>query len=418
MAQLGNDCFTPGSGLMTTAEALALIETQLKPVVGTARLPLMQAHGRILGERVTAPGNVPPHDNAAVDGYAFRSADLRAGSPTLLRIAGRATAGHPWSDTVPPSCAVRIFTGAVMPAGLDTVAMQEDCSPGGDSVTIPPGLNPGANRRRAGEDMTAGTTILPAGQILRPQDIGLAAAAGHADLTVRHRLRAAVFSTGDEIVEPGQPLPAGAIHDANRYALTALLQGMGCTVEDLGILPDRREAIATGLAQASTRNDLVVTSGGVSVGDEDHVRSVVADLGSLHFWRLAIRPGRPLALGTIGDSAFVGIPGNPVAVMVTFLMFVRPIVHRMAGANVASPHRFSVAAGFSCRKKIGRREWIRARLDGADGDLPIAHRFARDGAGIMTSMVESDGLIELGEDLSSVAHGDVLPFIPYSEVLP
>ncbi len=418
MAQLGNDCFAPGSGLMTAADALALIETQLEPVVGIERLPLGQAHSRILAENLTAPGNVPPHDNAAVDGYAFRSEDLRAGASTVLGVTGRATAGHPWVANVPPMGAVRIFTGAVMPTNLDTVAMQEDCHQDGDNVTIPPGLSPGANRRRAGEDMAAGATILRAGQILRPQDIGLAAAAGHADLAVRQRLRAAVFSTGDEIVEPGKPLRPGTIHDANRYALTALLQGMGCIVEDLGILPDQGDAIAGGLAQAMTRNDLVITSGGVSVGDEDHVRDAVEGLGSLHFWRLAIRPGRPLALGHIGDTAFVGIPGNPVAVMVTFLMFVRPIIHRLAGATPVTPRRFPVSADFACGKKRGRREWVRVRLQPTVGGYPVAHRFERDGAGIMTSMVESDGLIELSEDRSAIARGDILPFIPYSEVLP
>ena len=402
---------------MTAADALAFIDTRIARVAEVESLPLAQARGRILSDDLVASGNVPPHDNAAVDGFAFRSGDIKDGAPTRFRIAGRAAAGHPATAPASPDEAIRIFTGAVMPAELDTIAMQEDCTSDDSEVTIPPGLRPGANCRQTGEDITSGAIILRAGQILRPQDIGLAAAAGNALLSVRERLRVAVFSTGDEIVEPGAPLPAGAIHDANRYTLIALLEGMGCAVRDLGILPDQSAAIATGLTSAATDSDLVVTSGGVSVGEEDHVRGAVEKLGRLHFWRLAIRPGRPLALGQIGNTAFVGIPGNPVAVMVTFLMFVRPLVHRLAGAAATPPRRFPVAAKFKCGKKQGRREWVRARLDGTQGDLPAAWRFERDGAGILSSMVESDGLIELAEDITHVSPGDVLPFIPYSELL-
>ena len=402
---------------MTTAEALALIDREIISTVTTERVPISAARGRILGEGVEASANVPPHDNAAVDGYAFRHVDLGAAGKTRLPIVGRAAAGHPWQDAVPPGHALRIFTGAVMPPELDTIAMQEDCDADEAAVSIPTGLSIGANRRRAGEDIGAGSRVLSAGQILRPQDVGLVAATGQSYLTVRAPLRVTVFSTGDEIVEPGQPLPAGAIHDSNRYALMALLEGMGCRVRDLGILPDEATAVTAGLKRAANDSDLVLTSGGVSVGEEDHVRDAVAALGRLNFWRLAIRPGRPLALGQLGDTAFVGIPGNPVAVMVTFMIFVRPIIQRLAGAVVPPPLRFPVAAAFSCRKKVGRREWVRARLDGTIAALPAAVRFERDGAGILTSMVETDGLIELAEDIAEVAQGDVVPFLPYSEVL-
>jgi molybdopterin molybdotransferase len=417
MAQLGNDCFAPGQDLMTTAEALALIDREIVSVVTTERIPLTAARGRILAEGVEASGNVPPHDNAAVDGYAFRHADLGADGKTRLPIIGRAAAGHPWQDAVPPGHAIRIFTGAVMPRELDTIAMQEDCDANEEAVSIPAGLSIGANRRRAGEDIAAGSQVLSAGHILRPQDVGLVAATGQDHVAVHAPLRVTVFSTGDEILEPGQPLPAGAIHDSNRYALMALLEGMGCRVRDLGILPDDAAAVTDGIKKAALDSDLVLTSGGVSVGEEDHVRDAVAALGRLNFWRVAIRPGRPLALGQVGDTAFVGIPGNPVAVMVTFMIFVRPIIQRLAGAVVVPPLRFPVAAAFSCRKKVGRREWVRARLDGTIGALPAAVRFERDGAGILTSMVETDGFIELAEDVAEVAEGDVVPFLPYSEVL-
>jgi molybdopterin molybdotransferase len=416
MAQLGNDYFASGQDLMTTAEALALIDREIVPVVTTERVPLTAARGRILADSIDSSGNVPPHDNAAVDGYAFRHADIRAECMTRLPIVGRAAAGHPWQDAVPPGQAIRIFTGAVMPRELDTIAMQEDCNADDDAVSIPAGLSVGANRRLAGEDIAAGSRILSAGHVLRPQDVGLVAATGQSLVSVRAPLRVTVFSTGDEIFEPGQPLPAGAIHDSNRYALMSLIEGMGCRVHDLGILPDDVAAVTAGLKNALRDSDLVLTSGGVSVGEEDHVRDAVA-LGRLNFWRLAIRPGRPLALGNLGDTAFVGIPGNPVAVMVTFMIFVRPIIQRLAGAVSHPPQRFPVAAAFSCRKKVGRREWVRARLDGTIGALPAAKGFERDGAGILTSMVETDGLIELAEDVGEVAEGDVVPFLPYSEVL-
>ncbi len=417
MAQLGNDCFTPGSDLMTAAEALDLIGTNVAVIARREETGLAAAAGRTLARDLSAPISVPPHDNAAVDGFAFRFADLGTSPTTAFRVVGRAAAGHPWTEAVPAGAAVRIFTGAVMPNDLDTVAMQEDCVVSDGVVAIPKGLPSGANRRRAGEDFAAGAIILCEGQRLRPQDVGLAAAAGFERLPVRSRLRVAVFSTGDEVVDPGTPLRPGAIHDSNRYALMSLLEGVGCTVSDLGILRDTSEAILPALHRAADTHDVVVTSGGVSVGEEDHVRGAVERLGHLHFWRLAIRPGRPLALGQIGNAAFVGIPGNPVAVMVTFLMFVRPLLFQLGGARVPAPHRYPVVADFAYKKKRGRREWLRARIDGGGAEMPRARRFARDGAGILSSMVESDGLIELAEDISHVEPGMVVPFVPYGEVL-
>jgi len=418
MAQLSNDCFAAGANLMSAAEALDLIESRVPTVAGIEPVALRSAARRILADDLVATFDVPPHDNAAVDGFAFRHADLNSGADTRLDVAGRAAAGHPLKSSVSPGQAVRIFTGAAMPDDLDTVAMQEDCTVAGDAVVIPPGLRAGANRRKAGEDFAAGATVLRAGQRLRPQDVGLAAAAGFSEVAVRRRLRAAVFSTGDEVVEPGAARPPGAIHDSNRYALMGLLEGLACTVSDIGILPDDPARIGAAIENAAASHDLVLTSGGVSVGDEDHVKHAIDGLGSLHFWRLAIRPGRPLAMGQVGDTAFVGIPGNPVAVMVTFLLFVRPLVLRLSGARAETPRRHPVVAEFDYSKKKGRREWLRARLDAGDGlKPPRARRFPRDGAGILSSMVESDGLIELAEDVTRVETGETVPFLPYSEVL-
>ena len=400
--------------VMTLAEALDALAGSIRPLVDHEPVPLTQALDRILAEEVRAGHAVPPHDNAAVDGYAFAVADLAQHVDRRLQVVDRAAAGHPVLSAVPPGTAVRIFTGAPMPAGLDTVAMQEDCRLEDGGVVLPVGLKAGANRRRAGEDVRAGTIVLKPGQRLRAQDIGLAAALGANSLRVFRRLRAAVFSTGDELKEPGTPLQAGEIHDANRFALMALLSGLGCTVSDLGIIADREGAIRAALAQAARDHDLIVTSGGMSVGEEDHVKAAVLDLGRLAFWRLAIKPGRPIGLGTVGGVPFIGLPGNPVAMIVTFLRIARPLVLGLAGATDTTPKAWRVRAGFAERKKTGRREWIRARLvAGADGEL-VAQRFPQQGSGILTSLVEADGLIELPEDLDQVSEGDRVDFYPFS----
>jgi molybdopterin molybdotransferase len=295
--------------------------------------------------------------------------------------------------------------------------MQEDCVAGDGRVTIPVGIRRGANRRRAGEDIATGTTVLAAGQRLRAQEIGLAASLGFAELSLYRRLRVALFSTGDELRDPGDAAPTGSIYDANRFVLRALLEGLGAVVSDLGILPDRATAIRDALARAASGHDLVVTSGGMSTGAEDHVKAAVEAEGRLHFWRLAIKPGRPVAMGQVGRVPFMGLPGNPVAVMVTFLILARPLVLRLAGATVVPPRRFRVAAGFDYKKRANRCEYVRARLEpGQDGGW-VARKFPRDGAGILSSMVESDGLCEIGEGIARIAPGAAIDFIPFGEVM-
>ncbi len=417
MAQLSDDCFAFGGPLITVDRAWALMRERLAPVVGPERVALMQAHGRILAEDITAPFDVPPHDNSAVDGYAVHFDDLAADAETKLKLVdGRAAAGHPFAGAVPRGRALRVFTGAVMPPGPDTVMMQEDCALEGDTVVIRPGIKRGANRRRAGEDVKAGAVVLKRGTRLRPQDVGMAASMGRAEIEVYRRLRVALFSTGDELSEPGGALPRGSIYDSNRYTLASLLAGLGCAVTDLGILEDRFEVVRDALARAARTHDLIVTSGGVSVGDEDHVKAAVEALGSLHVWRLAIKPGRPAALGQVGRTPFLGLPGNPVAVMVTFYGLARALVLLLSGAAPDQPQRFRVRAGFQHRKKAERREYLRARLEReADGSL-VARRFPRDGAGILSSMVESDGLVELPEDLTRLEPGTIVDFLPFSEV--
>jgi molybdopterin molybdotransferase len=412
MAQLSDDCFAFGGKLMTGAEALALIAERVVALPGTEAVGLKAAAGRILARDLVAPRPVPPHDNAAVDGYAVFFEDLAPGVETVLPIAGRTAAGHPLGRAGRRGEAIRIFTGAPMPEGPDTVFMQEDVRLEGDRVRLPAGLKRGANRRFAGEDVKAGAMALRAGTRLRPQEIGLAASLGFAELPVYGRLRVALLSTGDEVREPGAALPAGAIYDANRYTLFALLEGIGARVTDLGIVPDRAEAVRAALLKGAADHDVVVTSGGMSTGEEDHVKAAVEAEGALHFWRLAIKPGRPVALGQIGRVPFLGLPGNPVAVMVTFLALARPLLLRLSGAAVAEPRSFSVRAGFAYKKKAERREYVRARL--AEG---IAHKFPRDGAGILSSMVESDGLVVLDETTTSVSPGDAVTFLPFTEIL-
>ena len=416
MAQLSDDCFAFGGTLMTAGEALELLDARLETVVEPEPVALKAACGRILAEDVRAPVAVPPHDNAAVDGYAVYFDDLETDGDTRLRVGERIAAGRMTDRVVPRGEAARIFTGAPMPSGPDTVLMQEDCVFEDGAVVVPPRIKRGANRRRAGEDIAAGATILRAGRRLRAQDVGLAASVGRARLSVYRRLRVALFSTGDEIREVTDDLPRGCVYDANRYAVAGLLDGLGCAVDDLGILPDRLDAVRAALADAAAGHHLIITSGGVSTGEEDHVRAAVEDLGRIHFWRLAIRPGRPLALGQVGRVPFVGLPGNPVAVMVTFMRFARPAILRLAGAEDAPPHMFPVRAAFGYSKKVSRREWLRVSLFTDEDGALAARKFPRDGAGILSSMVEADGLVELPEAVGELAPGATVDFIPFSEV--
>ncbi len=416
MAQLSDDCFAHGGRLMRVDEARKLLAEILTPVTEREAVPLHHALGRILAEDVVSPVNIPPAPNSAVDGYAVFHADLDPEADTRLPVVGRVTAGQMELPEARRGTAIRIFTGARLPDGPDTVMMQEDCEEDGDHVIIRPGIKKGANARKAGEDVAEGDVVLHRGQKLRPQDVGQAAAVGRREVQVSTRLKVGLFSTGDELREPGAELDPGAIYDSNRYTIHALLTGLGCAVDDLGILPDKLDVVRGALEQAEGKHDLLVTSGGVSVGEEDHVKDAVEALGKLHLWRLAVKPGRPIALGQVGLVPFVGLPGNPVAVVVTFLTIVRPLILRLMGGNDTPPHTFRVRAGFDHKKKKDRREWVRAHLvEDASGGL-TAEKFPREGAGILSSLVAADGLIELPEDLTRLEAGAMVEFLPFSEV--
>ena len=416
MGQLSDDCFAFGGALLSVDDALARIEERVTAVVEIEMAPLGTASGRVLARDVVAPMNLPPHANSAVDGYAFAHADLAPGRETVLPVSGRAAAGHPLGRPAERGAAVRIFTGAPMPEGTDTVMMQEDCVVEDGRVRLKPGIRKGANRRHAGEDVAEGAVALALGRRLSPADVGLAAALGYCELRVFRRLRVALLSTGDEVRDPGMALLPGMIYDANRFMLAALLDGLGCAVSDLGIRPDREAALADTLATASAGHDLIVTSGGVSTGEEDHVKPAIERLGGLHFWRLAIKPGRPVALGQIGGVPLIGLPGNPVAALVTFVVLARPLILKLAGAAASAPRLFPVRAGFDYRKKPGRREYVRASLQREGKDL-LAVKYARDGAGILSSITRSEGLVVVDEETSDVAPGMTVDFLPFSEVI-
>ncbi len=422
MAQLTDDCFAFSGPLLRLDDMERLIGERITPVAETERVPLSGARGRVLAADVVAPVSLPPFDNSAVDGYAVRHADLDPNGDTKLVIAGRLMAGARAATTAKSGEAIRIFTGAAMPAGADTVFMQEDVTVEGDHVTVPKGLKRGANRRLAGEDVRAGSVALPAGIVLEPQHIALAAALGLTTLDVRRRLKVAIFSTGDEVVEPGTPLAPAAIYDANRYLLAELLQRLGVQVTDLGILPDDPEPLARALQAAASDHDLIVTSGGVSTGEADYVRSAVDQIGSLVFWRVAIKPGRPVALGVIRAAdghaaAFIGLPGNPVAVFVTFVRVVKVLLRRLAGALPEKVTPLPVRVAFAYKKKKDRREYVRVALRrGADGELE-AIKYPQDGAGVISSLTETDGLLEFPEDVTAIEPGARMGFLSYAALM-
>jgi molybdopterin molybdotransferase len=415
MAQLSDDCFAHGGRLLSVEDAAALVVARVPVLEGREDLSLTAARGRILAADLHAPGPLPPFFNSAVDGYAFRHADLNPDGETALRLEGRLAAGQAAGAALPSGTALRILTGAPMPPGADTVMMQEDARLEDGLIRLPPGLKPGANCRPAGEDVAQGELALPSGTRLGPAEIGLAAALGFAALPVSRRPRIGVFSTGDELAPPGTPLGPAQTYDSNRFSLLALLAGLPVEAHDLGILPDRAGATAEALREAAASHDMLLTSGGVSTGEEDHVRAAIQAGGSLVFWRLALKPGRPAAMGVVGGTPVLGLPGNPVAAIVTFLHLARPLALRLAGATPTALPRFAATADFAYRKKAGRREYVRVSLQ-PGATLPVARKYPREGAGLLTSLTRSDAFAELGEEVTAVAPGDAVMVLPFGMV--
>ena len=420
MVQLTSDCFAFGGKLTRIDEALKSILESLAIKKETEQISLNRALNRFLAEDVIAVENVPANNNSAVDGYSIFFDDLNRTGSTALPVIGKAAAGRPLNCIQKRGEAVRIFTGAVMPHGAnsedpDTVLMQEDIQLENEKVIIPPGIKRGSNRRLLGEDIVAGTRVLEAGTRLRPQDIGLAAATGKALLGVRKPLRVAVFSTGDEVTDPGEKLARGKIYDSNRFTLMNLLTTLGCEVEDIGIIPDKPALIEKAVASSIQQKDLIITSGGVSTGEEDHVKNFIEKTGELLFWRLAIKPGRPVALGRLKGTFFIGLPGNPVAAMVTFLKIARPIILHLSGAKDIYPRPFIGRADFDYTKKPERKEFVRVKVDENEKEELVFRKYKKEGAGILSSLVFADGLVELSEEATRIRKGDTVKYFPFSE---
>jgi molybdopterin molybdotransferase len=416
-AKLIDDCFVLDKDRLPHKEAISILKSRVGPVVEVEQVTLAQAAARYLAEGIISARAIPAHDNAAVDGYAFAYASYNNGAK--LKVIGHAAAGHPFEGAVSEGNAVRIFTGAVMPAGFDTVAMQEDVrlEQSGDELRalIPGGLKRGANRRLAGEDALAGGVLLEAGTRLRPQDVASAAATGREQLACYEKLNVAILSTGDEILRPGESFSPGKVYDANAPMLQGLVGAVGANAVDLGVLPDKAELVKTALADAARVYDAIIISGGASQGAEDHVVRSLDALGKRHLWQIAIKPGRPMTFGQIGECVVLGLPGNPVAVFVCFLIYVRPVLTRLGGGTWPEPHRFPLPAAFSQRKKLGRREFWRAKIIRERRKGLEVTKFPRDGSGLISSLREADGLIEVVEEVGEVKDGELVNFIPFSE---
>lgn len=385
----------------------AFLAELVAPVAQTERVGVLEALGRVLARDLVSPISVPPHDNSAMDGYAFAGAQLAAGA-LQLEVVGTALAGKAWQGQVGAGQCVKIMTGAIMPAGLDTVVPQEFTKTAADGrIEVPSGLlQPGDNRRCKGEDLMEGRPALRAGERLGPAAMGLVASLGIAQVEVFRRLKVAYFSTGDEILSLGEPARQGAVYDSNRYTVHGLLARLGCEVIDLGVVRDDPARLEHAFRDAAQRADAIITSGGVSVGEADFTKAMMKKLGDVAFWRIAMRPGRPMAVGRIGDAVLFGLPGNPVAVMVTFLAFVRPALLRMMGARAEPPLYLKAHSAEAMRKKPGRTEYQRGIVTrAADGRLEV-RTTGNQGSGVLSSMVQANGLVVLHHAQGNVAPGD------------
>jgi len=402
---------------LPVATARAVIEQCMTPIAETEGVALRQSLGRVLARDIISPIDVPPHDNSAMDGWAVRASDLNATAPTRLMPVGTALAGQAYAGAVQPGQTVRIMTGAVMPDGCDTVVIQEVARQDGTSILIPPGQSAGQNRRLRGEDLTAGLPALVAGRSLGPADLGLLASIGVAEVPVQRRLRVAFFSTGSELRSLGQPLDPGCIYDSNRYTLHGLLSRLGVELIDMGVVTDSPEALEAAMRTASEQADAVISSGGVSVGEADYTRAVMNRLGEVAFWTIAMRPGRPMAFGRIANAWYFGLPGNPVAVMITFLFFVRDALIRLSGASPRPVLPLRVRSLAPLRKRPGRTEYQRATVEVGPDGLLQAHITGNQGSGVLRSMSQANALIVLRHDQGDVAAGDWVDAIGFEGLI-
>lgn len=410
MAQVSCDSPILGVKLMPVDEALQRLSECVVPVSETEEIALSDGLGRVLAEAITSPLNVPPLANSSMDGYAVRADEIHEG--IQLPVSQRIPAGSVGSALLEGTIA-RIFTGAPVPEGADAVVMQELCEVGADGVTISASIDKGENIRAAGEDIKQGELVLSAHHKLRAQDLGLLASVGVCRIRVYKRLRVAVFFTGDELREPGEVLAEGQIYNSNRYTLVGMLQRMGCEVVNLGIIQDDLASTIDALNDASSQADLVMTSGGVSVGEEDHVKSAVDSLGALDLWRISIKPGKPLAFGEVNGVPFLGLPGNPVSVFATTCVLARPFILAMQGGEFESVKGFNVTANFDLAYTVRRQEYLRVRLVVAENGKAVLESYPNQSSGVLTSASWADGLAVVREGVK-LSKGDELEFIPFS----
>ena len=404
---------------LSVAAAGNFIARLVEPLEGHETLPLAQALGRVLASDIVSPINVPPHDNSAMDGYAFHGTELLSAQAPRLKVIGTALAGTAWRGTVLAGECLKIMTGAILPPGLDTVVPQEMVHAEGTYIQLPAGqpVRPGDNRRCRGEDLRAGQPALQKGERVNPAALGLLASLGLETVQVRPRLRVAYFSTGDEILSLGDAPREGAVYDSNRYTVFGLLTRLGCEVIDLGVVRDEPAALEAAFRDAASRSDAIITSGGVSVGEADFTKTMMRKLGDVAFWRIAMRPGRPMAVGRIGRSLLFGLPGNPVAVMVTFLAFVRPALLQLMGSRATSPPLLQARSLEKLRKKPGRTEYQRGIVTvAADGGLCV-RTTGNQGSGVLSSMVQANGLLVLHHEQGDVAAGDRVDVMMFDGVI-
>ncbi|WP_137938708.1 gephyrin-like molybdotransferase Glp [Chitinivorax sp. B] len=406
---------TPNPTFLTVDEALDTLLASARPIQVVESIPLQLAIQRVLARDQISPLDVPPHDNSAMDGFAVRMSDLTAQTLPQLQVTQRIPAGSQ-GQMLQQGTAARIFTGAPIPDGCDAVVMQEDTVSDGETIKIMQPVRLGQHIRRRGEDISQGSIILTAGTRLGAAQLGLAASVGLPNLPVTSRLKVAMLFTGNELVTPGHPLTEGQIYNSNRYVLHGLLTQLGCEITDLGNIPDNLEATRGALRQVATGHDLILTCGGVSVGEEDHVKAAVQAEGNLALWRIAMKPGKPLAFGHIGDTPFIGMPGNPVSTFVTFLLFVRPFILKRQGATDYLCSPLKVTAGFDWLKPDKRREFLRAQLSTSVTGTPEATLYPHQGSGVLTSCVWADGLVDVPSG-RAIQAGDLVSFLPFSTLL-
>lgn len=415
-----DDCFLHDKDRLTHKEALNILKTNLSPLHATDTININEADNRVLAEDIKAPRPIPAHRNAAVDGYAFAYDEYSKNQGTTFPVSERVIAGAPLIETTQENSTTRIFTGAVMPSDLDTVVMQEDVTlketpDGQTSVTIPPGLKQGANCRQAGEDTAENSIIVEKQTKLTSRHIAAIASAGIDELKVYQKPKVAILSTGNEILTPGDEFHLGKVYDSNRPMLKSLIKSQQAGLTDLGIIKDNPDDIQNALIEAAKTHDVIITSGGASKGEEDHIITSLQKLGKQHMWQLAIKPGRPMSFGQINDTLFIGLPGNPVAAFICFFLYGIPILNRLSGQEWQSPHKFQVLANFEIlKKKPDRREFLRGTLRTENG-ITSVDKFNQDGSGIIRSLTTADGLIEVDEATTSVNKGDLVTFIPFAQ---